>query len=48
MPPSRQGRQQPPEAFDLWLRRQLEGSFGQVADEPLSPELAQLLNAALH
>lgn len=42
--PSRGG--QKPEAFDLWLQRQLDSAYGKVGDEPLSPELAQLLGRA--
>ncbi len=42
--PGRGGKQ--PEAFDLWLRRQLDSTYGKVGDEPLSPELAKLLGIA--
>lgn len=32
-----------PEAFDLWLRRELDSIYGKVEDEALSPELEELL-----
>ena len=32
-----------PEAFDLWLQRQLDSTYGKAGDEPLSPELERLL-----
>lgn len=44
---SRPGRRgQRPEAFDLWLRRQLDSAYGKAGDEPLSPELEKLLGRA--
>lgn len=39
--PGRGGKQS--EAFDQWLRRQLDSTYGKAGDEPLSPELAKLL-----
>ncbi len=35
----------PDAAFDLWLQRGLKELFGQVADEPLPPELLRIIDA---
>lgn len=34
------------QAFDIWLRQQLEAAYGRGVDEPLSGELAAALNEA--
>mgnify|MGYP001307009228 CR=1 FL=1 len=39
--PSREGEYSV--AFDLWLQRQLNSTYGKADDAPLSPELERLL-----
>lgn len=45
--PGRKGRAATPDAaFDLWLQRGLQTIYGDVAKEPIPPELLALIEAS--